>query len=172
MIVNQLLVLPDDDTLSYLSKVFSACPFDLDLSLMHVEINSSESPMEPIDTATYVARAGTMDIYYDGASQTSSLLLPLDSPALTTRCATLRKDNPSAFYGRNYFPFLVVKRNMPPLARHYRSFIRSISTSLATSEYPLIFTYELQRVAEFSSPPDIDYYVSRLAQQSGNFWIN
>lgn len=170
MVVNQLLVLPTEETLYYLSKVFSACPFDLDLQKCYVEINSSVEEMVPDPHRLYKAECGTMNVFFDSATMESSLLLPLKSPSLVDRCVEVRADAPSAFYGSDetaeqyYFPYMVVKRSMSPLVRHYRSFVNSISNVLATTpEYPLLFEGEFVVSTDFDNIPDYDYYASQLA---------
>lgn len=169
MLVNQLLVLPTPDTLDYLGKVFSACPFNLDLSKSFVELNSSASPMVPDTSRIYSARAGTMQVFYDQSTQQSSLLLPLVSTTLTERAHELRETTPSAFYGTHYFPFMVVLRGMPPLARTYRSFIASVSNTLATDpNQVLMFDAELVVSHDFTAIPDGDYYESQVADH--NSW--
>jgi len=169
MIVNQMFVLPTEDTLYYLSQIFSGCPFDIDLSLMHVEVNSSVQEMTPDPLLLYKATAGTMEVFFDTATMETSLLLPLESRSLVERCAELRQTAPSAFYSNStmgedyYFPFMVVKRNMPPRSRHYRSFINSLSNTLATtSDYPLLFEGEFIVTSDFSNVPDYDYYSSQV----------
>lgn len=166
MLVHQLLVLPMPETIEYLSKVMSACPFSLDLTKAFVELNSSKTPMVPDTNRVYTARAGTMQVFYDGATQQSSLLLPLQSPALLARTTDLRRDAPSAFYGDHYFPHLVLARGMPPMARAYRSFIASVSTTLATDpDQVLMFDAELVVSNDFHSVPDADFYESQVANQ-------
>src|SRR5271163_5001474 len=99
MYVNQLIVLPDDQTLNYLRQIFSACPFDIDFHKMSVEVNSATQEMEADTSRVYVAEAMSMNIWYDSATQSTSLLLPLRSPALEARCVELRASAPSEFYG-------------------------------------------------------------------------
>jgi hypothetical protein len=164
MLVHQLLVLPTPDTLEYLSKVFSACPFNLDLSKLYVEVNSSQQSMVPDTSRIYSAKAGTMQVFYDQATKQSSLLVPLVSNSLQDRVHELRKTAPSAFYGDHYFPNMVVVRGMPPMAKSYRSFIASVSNTLATAEdQTLMFDAELIVSNDFNAIQDGDYYESQLA---------
>lgn len=159
--VHQLVVLPTKDTLDYLNKVFSACPFDHDFRTIYVEINSSLTEMEPEPDNVYTARAGTMRPFYDTATQTTSLILPLFSQSLTERCAQVREYAPSAFYGHLYFPNMVVKPNMPPLAKSYRSFIASVANTLATAEDAvLIFDAELVVTKTYMAAPQLDFYAA------------
>ncbi|BAG41452.1 hypothetical protein [Ralstonia phage phiRSL1] len=161
MLVNQLIVLPTQDTLAYLNRVFDGCSFDIDWSQSFVEVNSSVQPMEADPTRKYTAVAGTMNVYYDSATGDNSLLLPLVSDELVERCAELRVDAPSAFYGNAYFPFLVVKRNYAPRRAHRRYFITSIADVLYADRYPLTFDAELVLPRTFETVPDMDYYVTR-----------
>jgi len=165
MQVNQLIVLPDAGTLDYLRQMFSGCPFDLDLAKAYVEVNSSLGEMEPDDSNVYVASAGSMNIWYDSSTQSSSLLLPITSVALTDRCMELRDSAPSLFYGDYYMPFLVIKRHMPPMSRHYRSFINSISDVLYANRQPLVFDSEFLLPQSFEYVPDTDFYVSQIANR-------
>lgn len=163
MQVNQLIVLPDTGTLNYLRELFSACPFDLDLSKAYVELNSSLGEMEADDSRVYVAEAGSMNIWYDSSTQSTSLILPLQSAELTTRCMSLRETAPSLFYGDYYMPFLVVQRGMPAMRRKYRTFINSVSDVLFANRMPLVFDSEFLLPQNFEYVPYTDYYVSQLA---------
>src|SRR6185437_297756 len=163
MLVHQLVVIPTPDTLEYLSQVFSGSPIDLDLKAMYVEVNSSTLPMEADPDRIYKASAGTLSQYYDSATGETSLLLPLDSPQLLERFRVLRMTAPSAFYVQNYFPFLVVKRNMPPLKPHRRGLVNiSWADTLAANHYPLMFDAEIVLTKEYYEAPDLDYYVTRV----------
>jgi hypothetical protein len=163
MYIHQLIVLPDDQTLNYLRQIFSACPFDLDFDQMHVEVNSSVQEMEADTSRVHVAESMSMNIWYDSASQSTSLLLPLNSPELLTRCAELRTTAPSEFYGAHYFPFLMIKRHMPPMARQYRAFINSVSDTLFAKRTPLVFDSEFVMSKSFDYVPDVDFYKSQIA---------
>lgn len=165
MQVNQLIVLPDEGTLNYLRQIFSACPFDLDLTKAYVEINSSQQEMEPDDRRTYVAAAGSMNVWYDSSTQSASLLLPLESNPLTERCMEIRKTAPSVFYGDHYIPFMVIKRHMPPMRRKYRDFINSVSDVLYANRMPLVFDAEFLFPQSLEYIPDTDFYVSQIATQ-------
>lgn len=165
MQVNQLIVLPDEGTLNYLRELFSSCPFDLDLGKCWVEVNSSLGEMVADDTRTYVAEAGSMNVWYDSSTQSTSLLLPLKSNELTARCMEVRENAPSLFYGEYYMPFLVIQRGMPAMRRKYRSFINSVSDVLYANRMPLVFDSEFLLPQNFEYVPYTDYYVSQLANQ-------
>lgn len=169
MLVNRLLVFPTQNTLDYFSRILSGCPFDLDLNQMYVEVNSSVNEMIPDSNIIYEASAGTLNTYYDTATNESSLILPLISPSLTERCKQVRSYAPTAFYydkennKEYYFPFLVVKEIAPPKSISYRGFLASISTTLAGNHYPLLFSNEYIVTSEFDQIPHQDYYNSMLA---------
>jgi hypothetical protein len=165
MLIHQLVVLPTEDTLDYLSQVFSGSPIDLDLKTFHVELNSSVHHMDPKPDNIYKANAGTLKRYYDSATGETSLILPLDSPQLTERCRELRVSAPSAFYGNYYFPFLVIKRNMPLLKPHRRGLVNiSWADTLAANHYPLMFDAETLITKEYHYAPDMDYYTTRVVE--------
>jgi hypothetical protein len=163
MQVNQLIVLPDEGTLNYLRQLFATCPFDLDLDKAYVEVNSSLGEMEPQEHNVYVAEAGSMNVWYDSSTQSTSLLLPLKSKVLTDRCMEIRETAPSLFYGEYYMPFLVIQRGMPAMRRSYRTFINSVSDVLYANRIPLVFGSEFLLPSNFEYVPYTDYYVSQLA---------
>jgi hypothetical protein len=103
-----------------------------------------------------------MKEYFDSASQSSWLLLPLDCPALIKRAQDLRLEGaPSAFYGDHYFPFMVVKPHMPPRYQSLRTFVNSVSNTLAmTEDHPLLFEGEFVVASEFHAVPHADYYAT------------
>jgi len=169
MLVNELICLPDQETLDYLSRVFSACPFDLDLSKSYVVLNISEEPMEAEPDNVYRAEPGNMGIWYDTGTQMSSLILPLISPGLNDRVAALRTESPSAFYGEHYFPHMVIIHDTPPMARHFSSFVSSVAHVLATTpEAPLFFDAELVMSKTYHAVPQADFYASMLANHYRN----
>jgi hypothetical protein len=164
MLCNELIVLPSDETLQYLSATFSGCPFDLNLQESYVSLNISRDEMKADDERVYKAVAGTLGVFYDSADGYSSLILPLVSPALTERVEELRQEAPNMFYGPHYFPHMVIIRDMPPLTRKYSGFLNSVSTSLATAQNaPLLFEAELVRQQDFKGVPMSDYYASQLS---------
>jgi hypothetical protein len=164
MQINQLVVLPTEETLEYLGQVFDASPIELDLKAMYVEINSSEEVMEADTTRSYTAYAKTLDRYYDSSTGETSLLLPLVSEALVDRARELRLKAPSAFYQNYYFPFLVIKRNLPPLRRAYRGLVTNWSDTLYSHQQPLFFDAEIVIPKEYDQVPDMDFYTSQIQQ--------
>ncbi len=168
MLVHQMFVLPSPETLSYFSRLLSGCPFPIDMYSFCVELNSSEYPMVPDTARVYVAEAGNLNTYYDSATGQSSLILPLHSPALDERVAELREQSPSAFYGQHYFPFMLLSRPSPQLSRPNRSFISSISSTLAGNHQPLIFEAECILSKDMKNPPFLDYYSAMIANDVHN----
>lgn len=168
MLVHQLMVLPTPDTIEYFKMVFDGCPIEINWSETYVELNSSVEVMEADEDRSYVAYAGTMDKYYDSATGSSHLILPLESPDLAARAFELRQTAPSAFYGDAYFPHMVIKFHMPPLKPHRRGLMQSYSTILASNQEPLVFDAELVVPKEYFQIPNLDYYtVQRMSRQSG-----
>lgn len=164
MNVNQLFVLPAQETLDFFSAQFSGCPFDLDLSKMYLEVNSSLFDMEPLPEEVYIADMGAMDIYFDQSTMSSSLLLPVYSKSLTDRCAELRENAPTTFYGEDYFPFLVVKQNVNTLSRSTRRFIRSLSDTMVNlTDHRLLFEGEFVLQNDYATVPWLDYYNQQRA---------
>lgn len=163
MLINELLVIPTQDTLRMLSAIFSACPFDLFLDRAYVVLNMSQEPMEPDSERLYKGQAGTLNLWYDTSTEMTSLILPLVSPSLTERVGELREVAPSAFYGEHYFPHMVLAEDFPPVARRYAGFLASVSNSLAALTEPLLFDAELVIQKDYRAVPQADYYASMLA---------
>lgn len=161
MLVHQLVVIPTPETREYLSQVFDASPIDLDLNSMYVEINTSAEPMTAEPERLYTAYAQTLDRFYDSSTGETSLLLPLVSEPLLERCREVRQTAPSAFYGANYFPYMVVKRHMPTMKRHRRGLVMSWSEILYSHQQPLFFDAEIVIPKEYDYAPDMDYYVTQ-----------
>jgi hypothetical protein len=162
MLIYQLVVLPTPETVQYLSNVFSGSPIDLDLQSFFVEINSSTEIMEADESRVYKATAGSLGRYYDSNTEETSLLLPLVSESLLARCRELREHAPSQFYGDHYFPYMCIKRNMPPMKAHRRGLINSWADTLYANHFPLMFDAEIVLHKELDNAPDLDYYTTRV----------
>jgi hypothetical protein len=163
MLINELLVIPTQETLRMMSAIFSACPFDLFLDRAYVVLNMSEEHMEPEPDLLYSAQAGTLNLWYDTATQMTSLILPLVSPSLNERVVAVREKAPSAFYGEHYFPHMVLAEDFPPVARRYAGFLASVGNSLAALTEPLFFDAELVIQKDYRAVPQADFYASMLA---------
>lgn len=166
MILNELLCLPSPETLLHMSQIFSACPFDLDLSKAYLSLNISEEEMTPLPENVYKAQAGSLNVWYDQSTGYSSLILTIVSPAINERVAEVREEAPNFFYGEHYFPHMVLVPDFPPSTRRYSGFISSVGNSLATMPAPLFFDAELVRTHEFHAVPQADFYASMVANHT------
>jgi hypothetical protein len=165
MLVHQLVVIPTEETIEYLSNVFDGCSWDLDLRSVYVEINTSAETMKADTDRLYTAYAQTLDRFYDTATGETSLLLPLVCEGLVERARELRQKAPSAFYGDYYFPYLVVKRAMPTLKRHRRGLLQSYSEQLYSHQQPLFFDAEIVIPKDYDTIPDLDFYTTQVQSQ-------
>ena len=163
MIVNELAVLPDQGTIDYLSTILSGAPMEIDLQNMYVVVAQSVAEIKPDPNTVFLAKAGSLDVWYDSAAGESSLILPLWSPALDARASEVRDEAKPAFYGGLYVPHLIVIPQMPPLSRHYRRFVRSLSDTLFANRVPLVFEREFVTIKEYRSVPLADFYASFAA---------
>ncbi len=160
MIVNELAVVPDADTLAYLSTLMTGAPLDIGLSEMYVVLAQSQDTIVPDPNTVFLARAGSLGVWFDGATHESSLILPLESPALEARAAEVRAYHKPAFYADAYIPFMVVVPGLPPLSRHYRRFRNSLSDALWANRQELVFEREFVTIKEYRSVPYGDFYAS------------
>jgi len=168
MQVNELLVIPSQETLEYLATTMSACPFDLNLTKTFVTLNLSQAEMTPDPDRVYKATAGSLGVWYDQSTGYSSLILPLLSESMIERVAEVRADAPSAFYGDHWFAFMVLVPDFPPLSRRFTGFLNSVSDSLAMAQNaPLFFDAELVRTTEVHAVPFADYYSAQIARHYG-----
>lgn len=163
MLVNRVVVFPDADTTQYFKEIFKNCPFsiDKDLDNLYVTLNETKEPVELDPARVYQATAGSLGYWYDLNTNSSSLILPLDSPSILTRMAELRVKNGSLFHPQP-LAFMTIKFYMPPLNIRYRTFVSSVSEMLNTVRQPLIFTGETQAVFDYENVPDALYYEAQL----------
>ena len=105
--------------------------------------------------ATVVTR--NIGYWYDEGLGCTNLILPLVSDDLLTRMAELRVTNGAMFHSQP-LPFMVIKNYMPPLSRHYRTFVTSIANILLDSQQPLVFTGETQVYKDYEFIPYKSYY--------------
>lgn len=166
MLFNQLIVLPTSSTLEYFSRILSGSPLMLDLTKVHVEINTSQKTMVPEPDRIYKATAGSGNVWYDTGTGVSSWIIPLISDQLQRRRFDLQEYAPNPFYPDIYVPHLVLMTPIPPLKRHYRSFMASINNTLATGDEPLLFDAEINRTLELSHAPDYDFYQDQAMRQA------
>jgi hypothetical protein len=163
MIVNELSVLPDADTIDYLSTIMSGAPLSIDLESIYVVVAQSQSEIKADPNTVFLAKAGSLDMWYDTATGETSLILPLMSPALDARAAEVRNKTEPAFYGGVYIPFLTIVPHMPALSRHYRRFVRGLSDTLWANRQPLVFEREFVTVKDYAAVPNADFYASYAA---------
>ena len=157
MVLNEVVVFPSDDTLDFLLRVFRNCPFTFDETKWHVVLNECVDPCAVDPTRIYIARADSLGYWYNDEVDTSSLIMPLMSSDLTNRMVELRLSNGSVYHPTP-LPFMPLVPMMPPLTHRYRAFVNSVSDILTSSEEPLIFTGEVQRVRNFETTPYAFYY--------------
>jgi hypothetical protein len=168
MQVNELLVIPTQETLEYLATTMSGCPFDLDLTKTFVTLNISQQEMTPEPERVYKATAGSLGVWYDQSTGYSSLILPLLSESMLERVAEVRAESPSAFYGDHWFAFMVLVPDFPPQSRRHVGFTNSVSDTLATAQNaPLFFDAELVRTTDVHAVPFADYYAAQIARHYG-----
>lgn len=161
------LVLPTQHTLDYFRRLFSGCPFDTNLDSMHVSLNFSDEPMKADPKNLYVAKAGSMGLWYDSGLQRTQLILPLISESLFLRGQELRDEAPNPFHGNLFFPHMVIVDGFPPIRKHYKNFVNSISNVLANVETPdLFFSHELVTERELGFVPQGDFYNAMVADMA------
>lgn len=161
MLVNEVVVFPDSDTLEYLESIFESCPFNIDLSTCYVALNESWNPQKLDPNARYVANAGDLNYWYDDSIEGSSLIMPLESTDLMIRMNQLRQEDGYVFHEKP-LAFMPLLKYMPPLNRRYRNFVVSVSDILHNSDRELVFTGETQRLIEVDNVPYQLYYESNL----------
>ena len=162
MILYQLMALPTRQTLDYLSRVFSGCPFDVDLSQCFVEINTSAEPMVAQPHNVYACACTDLNVYYDAHLGTSSLILGLDSMAMTQRFVGLQQSAPHKWH-TEFHAHMTVVEPMPSLPRHFRAFINSVASTLINNDQALLFDAEMVVPIDVNKPSDMEYYKTRNA---------
>lgn len=163
MQANEVVVFPDKDTTEYFGQVFATCPFDIDIESFHVVLNETHDQCILDPNRVYTATCGLLGYWYDEGLGCTNLILPLVSDDLLTRMAELRVTNGAMFHSQP-LPFMVIKNYMPPLSRHYRTFVTSIANILLDSQQPLVFTGETQVYKDYEFIPYKSYYDDVLHQ--------
>lgn len=158
LIVNKLVVIPTEETLEYLSRIFSGCPFDVDLKKFYVEVNTALVPMKPEPELVYAAEPGSMDLYYDENQGWTTLTLPLKSKSLVGRWQSLQEEAPHVFHPTEYFPNMKMVWPFPPIKRHFRTFINSVASTLINDAQKLYFDAEMVIVTPMETVPDVSLY--------------
>jgi hypothetical protein len=168
MILNQINVLPTQATLDYLSSVMADSPLDLDLSSFKVEIITTQDAVIAQPENLYQALPTSVRVWYDTYTQRSSLIISLVSSDLQRRGLQLAQEGVLREWYDQYNPHLIIKEGMPPLSRHYRSFIHSLANILGSGNVPpLEFTNEHVIQIETEAPINAAYHEA-MAQERLN----
>ncbi len=151
----RLFLLPTNESLDALRAVFSGSPIEIDWSTLAVEIASSKSPIVTAEPdMQYRALTSNMDVWYESATGSSSLLLSLlPSPEMVERHNAV-----GDAWGRPlFYPFVKVAHD-PLLRRNRRAFLNSVSTRLV--DYPIVLTFCNETVLKDASvvPSQQDFY--------------
>lgn len=162
-VYNRLSARPTDETLEYLSNVMSGAPIDIDLSSFTVEIMTTKDKIVACPGNVYNAYATALKPWYDAYVERSSLLLSLSSEDLAMRCLELHRQGVERAFYDGYFPFMTVREGMPPLSRHFRTFILSTANTLCKNERPLQFGEEFVEQVDIIRPLNYEYYQAQLA---------
>ena len=163
MICNRLYVKPTAATLSYLSSVMAGAPLDIDLSELKVEIIATQDALEIDPTREYSAQSINVNVFYDSYLQQSSLICTLVSEDLQERAKELNREGVVRDFYDWYVPYLVFKRDMPPLSRNYRTFRVSLANALCQNERPLHFTGEYVVQEDVRAYPDYEFIQAMAA---------
>lgn len=166
MLVNQLRLLPTDETKIYLAAVFQGTPLELSVDEFSVEVISTLDAVTADPTYVAAATAVNLRIWYDTYFQRSSLILSLQSNDLNDRCIKLHEQEVVREFYDFYNPYLVLKRGMPPLSANYRSSIFQIANALCANERPLYFSHEYVTEVDLEAPPDFEYNTA-MAEERG-----
>lgn len=164
MLVNRLYVNPTDDTLSYLSSLFSGSPIDLNLETIKVEIMTTQDGLEIDPSRVYVAQAVNVNLFYDSYLQQSNLMCALKSTDLQQRAFELNQEGVVRSFYDWYIPYFCIRRAFPPLSRANRSWRVSIANALCSNERPMTFTGEHVVQEELLSLPDFDFIETMKAE--------
>lgn len=164
MRVNRLFVVPTEETVGYLSAVMAGAPLDIDMSDFKVEITSTEDGLEIDPDRVYSAQAINLNVFYDTHLQRSNLIATLVSSDLQDRAKELVSEGVVRAFYDWYVPYLVIKRGMPPLSRHFRTWKVSMANALCQNERPLYFTGEHVVQEDVVAYPDFDYVQAMAAE--------
>ncbi len=166
MIFNQLAVRPTDDTMQYLSSLMAGSPLDIDIESFEVIVMISEDPIMPDPERVYEAATIHIRPWYDGYLQRSNLLLSLRSPQLQQRCIELNEEGVLRAFFNAYNPYMVVRKDMPALSRHFKTFILQMGNALGSNERVLQFTDEYVRQVDYLAPPNAEYESAMMEERA------
>jgi hypothetical protein len=158
MMLNTLYVVLEDGTREYLQRMMGAAPDGLNLDFNpKIELFTSPDTITPDKRNIYNARSITFDMWYSGHIQATSGLIVLDSPSMESRYTELLSEGQTPAWPYGYHPHYTLIPFVPPLKRHVRAWLNSISNTLAESDTPLIFGNEQVEVVEYTSPPNYEF---------------
>lgn len=164
MIYNQLVVLPTDDTLKFLSSVMSDSPIDLDLSSYHLVITTTLDEIDPMPDLLYTAQTISVRVWYDAHLQTSSLIASFESSDLQKRAMHLLQAGVLREFHDYFNPHMILRLHMPPMRRHASRFVRNLGDSLCAVDRPLQFHGEFVRTVDLQAPPNYEYEQAMTAE--------
>lgn len=159
MLLNKLTVFASLETKAYFNTILAGSPIEINVEDFKVDIITTSGELETKPSAVYTALSGSMNIWYDAARQESSLILPLFSNSLTNRFYEISNSGSVPYWYPSYNPYMTFKFNMPTRHKHYRGFLNSIATTLATSKDYLTFDSEYAELVEELHPLNYDYNV-------------
>lgn len=158
MLLHYVNVLPSEETLNYLSNVFSMSSLPFDLDELSLELNvSTEMPQSLDPLAFYTATPTLLDKIYDPQSDSTSLVLFFMSEALTDRCMQLREQAPNPFHD-HYYPHIKLLKNLPPLRRYLVAQMNSYSDTFAKDQFTFSFGAEYVDSYTTMRAPDLALY--------------
>jgi len=139
-------------------------PLDIDLTSFKVEVIATEDALEIDPVRVYEGQTINVNVFYDTYLQRSSMIATLVSADLQERAKELNQEGVVRSFYDWYVPYMVIKRGMPPLSRHFRTWRVSIANALCQNERPLSFTGEHVVQEELAAYPDFDYIQAMAAE--------
>lgn len=161
---NRLFVVPTDETLDYFSKLLSGNPVGVDLQSLRVELMLTQDELLIEPARVYEAQAINVNVFYDSQLGQSSVIATLQSADMQERVKELHQEGAVREFYDWYIPYCVIKRNMPPLSKHFRTWRVQIANALCANERPLFFTGEYVEQQTLEYPPDFDYIQAMAAE--------
>jgi hypothetical protein len=164
MLVNRLYVVPTEETAAYLSAVMAGAPIDIDMTEFKVEVTSTEDALEIDPSRVYTAQAINVNVFYDSYLQRSNLIATMVSSDLQDRARELNQEGVVRAFYDWYIPYMVIRRGVPPLSRHFRTWKVSVANAICQNERPLSFTGEHVVQEDLMAYPDFDYIQAMAAE--------
>jgi hypothetical protein len=164
MLYNRLFVVPTQETMSYLASVLSGSAVDVNLDDFKVEIITTQDALEIDPTRVYTAQAINVNTFYDSGLQQSNLYCAFASADLQQRARELNQEGVVRAFFDWYIPYMVIKKGMPALSQHVRSWRVSLANALCTNERPMQFTGEYVVQEDLQYIPDAEYIDAMAAE--------